>query len=84
MRPTLEEYEDLGRELSSLCFKLSECAIKIAVLTGTSKAPYIEARKASRCLDKCKSEAEDIFLSQYPELGREACRVFYRPKDGSK
>lgn len=78
MKLSLEEYEELGQELSFLCARLQECSIRIAVLTGTSKAPYIEARNASLHLDRCKSEAENLMFSHYTELGREAIKVFYK------
>lgn len=77
MKPTLEEYEELGRELSFICFRLSKVACELGNKTGVSKKPYMLAREADRMLNKCKSEAEELMFLQYPELGREACKVFY-------
>jgi hypothetical protein len=77
MKPTLEEYTELGIELSFLCSRMQSCSIRLAELTGTSKAPYMEVRKASSHLDRCKSEAEELLFEHYPKLEKEGLKIFY-------
>lgn len=82
MKPTLKEYNELGKELSFLCARLSALACRIGQETGVSKEPYKHAAEAARSLDKCKSAAEDLMFYHYPGLPREAITIFYRqPKD---
>ncbi len=81
LKPTLEEYKELGRELSFLCRRLHEASFKLAWMTGTSKKPYALSRKALRALDKCKSETEDLMFEHYPELENEWLKVFYGTKE---
>ncbi|KKG33305.1 hypothetical protein [Methanosarcina mazei] len=77
LKPTLEEYKELGRELSYLCHRLQDTSLKLAWMTGSSKKPYALSRKALQDLDKCRTEAEHIMFSQYPELGNEWSTVFF-------
>lgn len=77
LKPSLEEYEELGRELSFLCSRLTNLAVEIGNKTGVSKKPYRLAREADQILSKCKSEAEDLMFEHYPELGKEGIKVFY-------
>lgn len=82
MKPSLEEYEELGKELSFLCARLSSLSCYLGNITGVSKEPYKHAREAARSLDKCKSVTEDLMFSHYPGLPREAITIFYRhPKN---
>jgi|GEM_PF-1892000 len=84
MKPSIEQYEDFGKELSFLCARLSALSCQIGQQIGVSKESYKHAREAARSLDKCKSVTEDLMFSQYPGLPREAINIFYhkpRSKD---
>jgi hypothetical protein len=81
LKPTLEEYKELGRELSFLCHRLQDASIKLAWMTGTSKEPYALSRKALQDLDKCRTEAERMMFSHYPELGYEWSTAFFGTKE---
>jgi len=77
VKPALEEYNELGKELSFLCARLSALACRIGQETGVSKEPYKHAAEAARRLDKCKSVTEDLMFYHYPGLPREATKIFY-------
>lgn len=79
LKPTLDEYKQIGEELSILCAHLSRLSCRLGNETGITKDPYKYAAEAARNLDKCKSAAEDLMFSHYPDLGREAVNIFYRP-----
>ncbi|KKG13193.1 hypothetical protein DU34_05375 [Methanosarcina mazei] len=82
MKPTLEEYDELGAELCFLCSRLSRLVCLIGQQVGVSKDSYKHAREAARSLDKCKSVTEDLMFYHYPGLPREAITIFYRhPKN---
>lgn len=76
-KPTLEEYKELGAELSFLCNRLTSASIRVAELTGVSKDPYKHIKIADKRLSKCKSDLEDQLFRDYPELGREGIKIFY-------
>lgn len=77
LKPSLEDYRELGAELSFLCDRLTKLSCKLGRETGTAKKPYKNAKEAIMALDKCKSEVEELMFSHYPELGREGIKVFY-------
>jgi hypothetical protein len=82
MKPTLEQYDEIGAELCFLCSRLSRLACRLGNETGVSKAPYKHISEAVRSLDKCKSVTEDLMFYHYPGLPREAITIFYRhPKN---
>lgn len=82
MKPTLEEYEELGKEMAFLCSRLATLSVRIAQDTGVSKEPYKLALNASRSLDKCKSMLENSMFNHYLGLPRKATKIFYHePKD---
>lgn len=82
MKPTLEEYDELGAELCFLCSRLSRLSCQLGNITGVSKEPYKQAREAARHLDKCKSVTEDLMFSHYPDLPRDATKIFYHKPEG--
>lgn len=78
-KPTMQQYEELGKEMAFLCDRLTKLSCKLGQETGISKEPYKLAREASRALDKAKSEAEELMFLHYPEA---STGVFYRiPSD---
>lgn len=82
LKPTLNEYEELAKEINFLCSRLTTLSCKIGQKTGVSKEPYKLASDASKKLDKCKSMMEDLMFNHYPGLPREATKIFYHePKD---
>lgn len=85
LKPTPEEYKELGRELSFLCHRLQDVSIKLAWMTCTTKDPYKLSRKALRDLDQCRTAAENMMWKHYPQLGYEWSTAFFGtnelPKD---
>jgi hypothetical protein len=84
LRPSIKEYEEIGKEICFLCSKLSTFACKLGNDTGVSKEPYMHARDALRSLDRCKSTSEDLMFFHYPNLDREAVNVFYHKLENSQ
>lgn len=85
LKPTTEEYKELGRELSFLCHRLNDVSLRLAWMMGMSKKPYALSRKALRDLDQCRTAAEHMMWEHYPELGYEWSTAFFGtnelPKD---
>lgn len=77
LKLSLEDYREIGAELSFLCDRLTKLSCRLGRETGTTKKPYRLAREADQLLSKCKSEAEELMFLHYPELGREGIKVFY-------
>lgn len=69
MKVSLQQYEEIGAELSFLRSRLSTLSCEIGCKLEVSKPAYKHIRESLKQLDKQKSGAEEALFRDHPELG---------------
>jgi hypothetical protein len=75
---TLNEHSKMGKKLQDARNMLVEIGVELDQIYGTTKKLGLKSVRATRLIDKVRSELEDKLFDEYPDLEIEdGCKYYY-------